>query len=118
VRDDLAATLAVRAVSIDQETRREIDQRGLQRFADLHSTLTAAEMGGSITAKPAIALSGARGTCVYECLLNESRDHLRVVLVDTGQKVYQVNILVTPKAADTMSELAQLQDAFVQEMSW
>jgi hypothetical protein len=32
--------------------------------------------------------------------------------------VYQVNILVTPKAADTMSELAQLQDAFVQEMSW
>jgi|WetSurMetagenome_2_1015567.scaffolds.fasta_scaffold136740_2 hypothetical protein len=119
VRDDLAATLSIRQVSIDGVTRGDIDRNGLQRFADLHSALTSEEMRGSIVAHPVATHAGSSPASMYECQINDSRDWVRIVLVDTGTKVYQVNILAAAKvAAVSRDELVRVLNAFVNALAW
>jgi hypothetical protein len=117
VQKDFSATLSVKEIVIDVETRRELQRSGLKRLAELTLALTSGENGVSVIEPPRTALLEGRYTCVYEYTTGHSRDTVRVILLDTGETLYDVSLLMTDKAA-AHGEAAALQDMFVQNLEW
>ena len=119
VRGDFTATLAVREVVIDAETRQEVNRAGLKRVAELTLALASGERGVNVVKQP--MLSSLRGTsvCTYEYLAGNPTDRIHIVLVDTGTRVYEVSVLMTSNVSEeTVAEVISLQEAFVQKVLW
>ncbi len=114
IRSDYGATISVRDVGIDGETRREINRSGLKRIADLTLALVSNERGVSVTDPPRTEALGGETTCRYSYTTGGSNDRVRVILLDTGTKVYEVSLLQTGKSGDS----AEIQNAFVQHLRW
>lgn len=114
IRNDYEATISVRDVGIDGETRREITRSGLKRIADLTLALVANERGVSVTDLPRTEVLGSETTCRYSYTTGGSNDRVRVILLDTGSKVYEVSLLQTGKSGDSV----EIQNAFVQNLRW
>jgi hypothetical protein len=116
---DFTATLAVREIVIDAETRQEVDRAGLKRVAELTLALASGEKGVDVVKQP--RLSSLRGTsvCTYEYLAGHPTDRVHIILVDTGKRVYEVSALMTSNVSEeTVAEVMSLQEAFVQNILW
>jgi hypothetical protein len=119
VRNDYAATLGVREVVIDAETRREVNQTGLGRVAELTLALASGEKGLTVVMQPVVSALRGVNVCTYEYASGHPTDLIRVVLVDTGSKVYEVSMLMTNKVdKNNIPEMVSLQEAFVQYVLW
>jgi hypothetical protein len=125
VRNDLAATLSVRELVIDSATRQEIDhsnrqaeKSGLQKVAELTSSLASRGEGATMIKPPEpITVNDTEG-CVYEYMAGNSPDKVRVVLYDTGTKLYEIRMVATGSIGpDTASTLAALQKEFVRNLT-
>ena len=119
VRSDFAATLSVREVVIDAETRLDVNRSGLRRVAELTLALVSGEKGVSITKQPMASILQGTKVCMYEYVTGHSGDRIHVVLVDTGNNVYEVNGLITSVLGEEMAAaVVSLQEAFVQNLLW
>ena len=117
VRSDFAATLSVKEVVIDAETRREVQRTGLKRVAELTLALASGERGVSIVHPPQLSSLGRGTACTYEYMTGHPNDRVHVVLIDTGTIVYEVSLLMTEKAGST-ADVVALQEAFVRNLAW
>ena len=119
VRGDFAAMMSVTELNIDTETRLEIRGKGLSRLAELTLALESGEKGISIVQNPSIILLHNANVCTYEYVTGQPTNRMRVLLVDTGSRVYEVRALMTEtiKGEET-SEVASMQDAFVENLKW
>lgn len=119
VRSDFAATLSVKELKIDAETRLEINRRGLSRLAELTLALESSERGISVAQSPQILPLRNMNVCRYEYLIGYPTNRMRVLLVDTGVTVYEVQVLMTENIrGENTNEVAAAQDAFVQNLAW
>jgi len=119
VRRDFTASLAVREVTIDAETRQEVNRTGLKCVAALTVALASGEMGVNVVKQPRLSsLQGIR-VCMYEYLAGHPTNRIHIVLVDTGKRVYEVSALMTSNVSEeTITEVISLQEAFVQNILW
>ena len=119
VRSDYAATLSVREVGVDTETRREIERSGLVRLADLTLALASSEQGVTVLHQPELASVHGNNICRYAYVAGNSSDRVQVVLLDTGSKVYEIKILETKKMQrDSRENTWDFPKAFVQNLEW
>jgi hypothetical protein len=119
VRGDFMATLAVREVVIDAETRQEVSRTGLKRVAELTLALASGERGVNVVKQPRLSSSRGTSICTYEYLAGHPTDRVHIVLVDTGKRVYEVSVLMTSNVSEeTATEVISLQEAFVQNILW
>jgi hypothetical protein len=119
VRHDFTATLAVREVVIDAETRQEVNREGLKRVAELTLALTSGERGVNVVKQPSLSSLQGTNVCTYEYLAGHPTDRIYIVLVDTGKRVYEVSALMTSDVSEeTATEVISLQKAFVQNVLW
>jgi len=119
VRGDFTATLAVREVIIDTETRQEVKRTGLKRVAELTLGLASGERGVSVVKQPTLSTMQGKSVCTYEYLTGHPSDRVHIVLVDTGKMVYEVSALMTSGVLEeTAAEVVSLQEAFVQNILW
>jgi hypothetical protein len=119
VRRDFTATLAVREIVIDAETRQEVNRAGLKRIAELTLALASGDGGVKVVQQP--TLSSLRGTrvCAYEYLAGHPTDRIHILLVDTGERVYEVSALMARNVSEgTVAEVVSLQESFVQNILW
>ena len=117
VRNDFAATLSVKEVIIDVETRHELQQTGLKRIAELMLALVSGERGVSVVNSPQLVSLGNTTGCTYEYMTGHPSDRVHVVLIDTGTNAYEVSMVMTEKAGST-ADLVALQEAFVRSLAW
>jgi len=117
VRNDFAATLSVKEVVIDAETRHEVQRTGLKRVAELTLALASGERGGSVVDPPQMTSLGGRTACAYEYMTSHPNDRIRVILIDTGSTVYDVSLLMT-ESAGSKTDGTALQEAFVRTLVW
>lgn len=119
VRNDYAATLSVREVVLDAETRHEVNRAGLGRVAELTLALVSGQEGLTVVTQPWLSTLYGTKVCVYEYLKGHPNDLNRVVLVDTGSRVYDVTLLMTSGVGEKyIPEGVALQDAFVRNVLW
>jgi hypothetical protein len=119
VRSDYAATLGVREVVIDAETRREVNRTDLGRVAELTLALASGEKGLTIVMQPVVSTLRGTKVCTYEYATGHPGDLVRIVLVDAGDEVYEVSMLMTSRVDEKrIPEAASLQEAFVQNVLW
>ena len=119
VRSDFAVTLSVREVTIDAETRLDVDRAGLGRVAELTLALASGEKGVSITKQPTASTLHSTKVCMYEYVTGHSGDRIHIVLFDTGNKVYEVSGLITGALEEEKAaEVVSVQEAFVQNLQW
>ncbi len=120
MRSDFAATLAVREVVIDVGTRTEVKNTGLRRIAELTLALASGEGGVRVVMPP--AASSLRGTeiCTYEYITGHPGEKIRVILLDTHTRVYEISMLRTKKIPDgsMMDEAVDVQRSFVENLTW
>lgn len=119
VRGDFAATMSVTELNIDAETRLELKRKGLSRLAELTLALESGERGISVTQKPRAIPSHNTNVCMYEYVTGHPTNRVRVLLVDTGLRVYEVRALMTETIrGEETNAVASMQDAFVENLKW
>ena len=118
VKNDYAATITVSKIGIDTETRRAIDREGLARLADL--TLTLAGATSATLLQPPVS-STVNGKEQYSYIVSNpaTSDTTRVVLVDSGENVFEVIGLVPGNQHRvTSDEVFSVQESFVKSLRW
>jgi len=119
VKNDDAASLTVRRVTIDETTRKEIHAAGLERLGELLLSLESSERGASVVKRPTFLPLDGIGACRYEYMTGETGDHVCVVLADAGSGVYEVSMRTSGQGHETiLREITSLQEAFVKRMVW
>lgn len=118
LRQDYAATISVSEVHLDEAARQELDHNGLLGVARLTMAL-------AISAKPAITREeprlfqiGGSEFCSFEYTMPSSGDALRVVLFDTGEKLYEVTALVSGEKRGTGSDVFAVEQEFLGSLRW
>jgi hypothetical protein len=118
VKNDYAATITVSKIGIDVETRRAIDREGLARVASLTLTLAGAT-SGTILQPPGRFLVNGKELYSYVVVNPASNDTTRVVLVDSGENVFEVIGLVPGNQRRVVSdEVFSAQESFVKSLRW
>jgi hypothetical protein len=64
-----------------------------------------------------LALAG-KEVCRYTMAATAAHDQIEVTLLDTGEKMYSVNVLLSGKAENRAGVFEQLQDDFVGSLRW
>ena len=118
VRDDFAATISMKEVVVDEQTRREIDRSGLGRIAELTLALVSGERGVNVVNPPVSGWSHGMRVCRYEYATGSSSDTASVILIDNGEKVYEVRLLMTDKiGSNAAGDVLAVQQHFVDGLS-
>lgn len=119
VRADFAAMLSVREVMIDEETRSEITRSGLERLGDLTLSLSSSGSGISIVQRPTLSAIGGLKACSYDYAEAGSKDRVHIILMDTGNRVYEVSTRMTSRISEEATkEVVLLAGAFVEKVLW
>lgn len=113
VRHDYTATISVRDIHMDDEARRILQRDGLLRLAQVTIGLTPQAV---VTSGPTMVRHEGREYCSYETMVAPENDIVRVALVDTGTKVYEVRTLVSGKRSPA-GALA-VEEEFVLGLRW
>jgi hypothetical protein len=115
VRNDYAATIAVREIQLDAAARNDLRQSGIQMLAQLSLALSSTVLLRS----PHVFAVDDREFCAYETMNPSTLDTLRTVLFDTGMKVYEVNALLRGEAGvSTAHTVFAALESFVQGLRW
>ena len=119
VRKDYAATISVREVKVDATARQQISHEDLEKLAYLTMSLTANDKFTIQLRSPKTFTIGSTAFCGYELVNVPSMDTLRVVLVDTGTKAYEVTALVAAGNERVSAlEVFSVQQAFLGSLRW
>ena len=119
LRSDYAATIAVNEIRVDAQARRQIERGGLMQLAQLTMALAAGGTPVTLQQSPELFVLNGRQFCAYELVISGARDLLRVVLFDTGTKVYAVHALVPgEKSGATAEEVFTAQQDFLNDLRW
>lgn len=119
VRSDFAAMMSVTSLHIDTDTRLELHRKGLSRLAELALGLDSGEKGVSVVQNPRLIPLRNGNVCMYEYVAGQPTNRVRVLLVDSGARVYEVRLLMTDSVKDEERRgVASMQDAFVQNLKW
>jgi hypothetical protein len=115
VRNDYAATISVREVRLDPAARYDVRRAGIKKVAHLSLALST----GSLLRSPHIFAFGNTDFCAYEIMNPSTLDTIRVVLFDTGSKVYEVSALLQGGTKQGTAEAVfAVQQSFVQSLRW
>ena len=118
MKNDYAATINVKKISIDEETRRVIDREGLARVAGLTLTLAGATSGTILQPPESLVVNG-KELYTYILVNPASNDTTRVVLIDSGENVFEVIGLVPGNQHRVLSdEVFSTQESFVKSLRW
>ena len=118
IRNDYGATIAIDEVYLDASARGQLHQGGLVQIAQLMMSLSSWDHGSVLTDPPrAITLNG-QDLCRYRMVATTSQDSLQVTLLDTGEKVYAVSVLLSGKGVGRDGVFGVLQDSFVGSLRW
>lgn len=119
LRSDYSSTIAVLELHVDADAREDLHVAGIEHLARLTMALAA---GGKpyVLQRQAedLSVNGAPG-CRYELAMPPGDDVLRVIVFDTGMRVYMVTALVPGDAKRGLrEEVFPVQDAFVSSLRW
>ncbi len=119
LRNDYAATIAVNEIHLDGAAREALRSGGVIRLANLSMALAAGGSSYTVVQQPEEMQVNGRPLSVCALTTTPANDILRVVLVDTGGKVYSITALVPgeTKRGD-QSEIFSVQDALVGSLRW
>jgi hypothetical protein len=119
LRDDYSATIAVSEVHIDADAREDLQMAGMMHLAQLTMALAAGGKPYVLQHPPeGVTIGGSRGVA-YEIVIPAVNDVLRVIVVDTGVKLYMVTALVSGEATRGLrDEVFAAQDAFLSGLRW
>jgi hypothetical protein len=119
LRNDYAATIAVSEIHLDAGARDAIRSDGVMHLAQLSMALASGGASYAITQQPEELRVNGNLSCVYALTTTPANDRLRVVLLDTGERVYMVTALVPEETKrGGQSEVFIVQDAFVGSLRW
>ena len=119
LRSDYAATIAVNEIRVDAQARRQLERGGLLQLAQLTMGLAGGGTPVVLQQSPELFVLNGRQFCAYELIISGARDVLRVVLFDTGTKVYAVHALVPgDKARNTADDVFAVQQDFLDGLRW
>jgi hypothetical protein len=119
VKNDYAATITVGRITVDAETRRAIDREGLARLAHLTMTLAGETSSATLLQPPTMSTVNGRDVYSYVVVSPSSNDTTRVVLIDTGENVFEVIGLVPGNQRRvSSSEVFSAQESFLKSLRW
>ena len=93
VRNDYGASITINIITIDEETRRGFSHGGLARTAQLSMQLNMNTRAAVLLQSPTMKRVEGRDFCTYQIQEPATRERIRVVLFDTGARVYEVTAL-------------------------
>jgi hypothetical protein len=119
LRDDYAVSLMVDEMHIDDAARQTLGPEGLLQLAQLNMPLMAGDKAAMIQESPHVFRINGKEFCSYVLITSTARDTLRVVLFDTGTRVYTVMVLVQGgQRGISEGDVASLQDGFLKTLRW
>ena len=119
MRNDCAASIEVREIHMDGETRRELDAGGAGRIAPLAIALAGRERAATLIKGPDMVAISGRMFCTWDLVVPASGDSMRVALLDTGRRVYAVTALVPENGKGaTTGEVFPVQEDFLGGVRW
>jgi hypothetical protein len=115
---DYGGSISVKEMHVDAAARRDLARTGLVQMARLAAALETGEGAGIVAREPQSLRVKGREGATYD-LEYGSGERVRIVLVDTGTRIYGVSALVsgttTQRAAE---EIFTMQQAFIQALTW
>lgn len=115
LREDYAATIAVQEIRLDEAARSEMAKGGLMKVAKITTMLATGDRPTLIRRAPEIVNINGREMCTYD-LTTAAREIVRVVLLDTGGKVYSVTALAA--AGAKTDEVFEAELNFASGLRW
>lgn len=118
IRNDYGATIAIDEVHLDGAAREHLRQGGLLEAAQVLMSLSTWDRGTVLVQGPRLLTLAGKEVCRYTMAATAARDQIEVTLLDTGGKMYAVNVLLSGKAENRAGVFEQLQDDFVGSLRW
>ncbi len=118
LRNDYGATISVSEVSIDEQGKKELERSGLLGLAQLTLALATNGRSAVVEEPPRLFRLNDREFCSYEFSIPSSGDALRVVLLNTGARVYGVTALASGEKHVTAKDVFAAQEEFVGGLRW
>jgi len=118
IRNDYGATIAVDEVRLNEAARSELRQHGLLSAAQLLLSLTSWEQHAVLTTAPRIVDLGDRQGCRYSMVSGNAEDTLDVTVVETGGRLFAVNVLVSGKGAAGRGDVESVREMFLGAVRW
>lgn len=118
VRNDYGATIAVDEVLLDDAAHSELRRNGLVPVARLLVSLSSWDGDAILTVAPhAITLAG-REACRYALASGNGEDAIEVTLVESGERLYTVRVLVSGTGEGREISLRAAQKEFLETARW
>ncbi len=118
IRNDYAATIAIDEVRLDDAARSELRQNGLIPVAQLLLSLSSWERAAILTMAPRLITLEDRQACRYGLASPEGEDVVEVTLVESGERLYTVRVLVSGKRGGAEEALRTVQEEFLGTVRW
>lgn len=119
LRDDYGATIAVNELYVDSAARSVLRDDGMSQLATLSMMLAAAGNPYTLEQAPQTSRINGKVSCTYQLTTSPGNDALRVVLVDTGRKVYMVTALVPGETMGAVrNHVFDVQEEFLNTVRW
>ncbi len=118
VRNDYRATIAVDEVNLDPAAHTELRRGGLLPVARLLVSLSSCDRDAILTAAPhAITLAG-KEACRYTLASGDGEDATEVTLVESGDRLYTVRVLVSGTEERREASLRSARREFLETARW
>ncbi len=118
IRNDYGATIAVDEVHLDDAARSELQRNGLVPVARLLVSLSSWDRDAILTMAPRLINLGDTQACRYGLASGNGEDAVEVTLVNSGEKLYAVRVLVSGKSRQGRELLRSVQEAFLGAVRW
>ncbi len=118
IRNDYAATIAVDEVRLDGAARSELRQNGLIPVAQLLLSLSSWDRDAILTMAPRLVSLDDRQACRYGLASPNGEDVVEVTLVESGDRLYTVRVLVSGKRGGAEEVLRTVQEEFLGTVRW
>ena len=119
LRNDYGAAITVSEIHLDAQARHDLAQAGLVQLAHLTQTLGSGDRPSLLLHAPELLNAGGREMCAYEMTSAGAADTVRVLLFDTGSRVYSVSALQQAGGVQQSAEdLAEIEQEFVVNLRW
>lgn len=119
LRNDYSSTIAASEVHVDPDAREDLHVAGIMHLARLTMAMAAGGKPYILERPPeSVMINGVQG-CRYEMTTPSTNDVLRVIVVDTGTRIYMVTALLSGEAKHGLrDEVFPVQDAFLNSLRW
>lgn len=118
IRNDYRATIAVDEVHLDDAARSELRRNGLVVVARLLLSLSSWDHNALLTMTPRMITLGDREVCRYGLESANDSDMVEVTLVESGERLYAVRVLVSGAMDRSGEPLRAVQDEFLRTLRW